>query len=460
MGKKSILRAAMIGALVLPSQAWAQEEGGVVTTFSIDQRLSAGRNLALETPAEGHTYASDTQLSFGVTSTTPLDRLSATGSVTLRLADEPTETVTEFERPRLDFLYTREGANAAFELGGNYRRDRVDFLRDLSSFLDEEGNLDLPEDFEDFTGEGTRADYGLNATLELGTTAPFGLTLEAGLNGRDYQDTTSATLTDLQRIELGATGRFTFSPVSEGRLSLDHSVSDEEDAAQTQVTTQSVEASLAQEVSPRSRFEAGLGYTIAETEEFGAVTDEEKGLTGRFGYEWDMPDGQVDAALETTRNDNGARTELSFGRTRDLPLGRLTARLGVSKADFGDPELIGRVAWNRLLPTGGISASLDHAVRSTGTNAEAQTTTLALNWNRDINDLSGISLGVNYLTTSETGENDISRTSLSASYRHDLTEDWAMRLGLTWRMRDEQNVGSSTSEEVFLSIGRDFSWRR
>lgn len=460
MGKKTILRAVAVGALVLPHAAGAQETaGGMTVTLGVEERLSAGRNLVLETPAEGRTFASDTRLSFGVTSVTPLSRFSVLGAADLRLADEPGGNFSGIARPRLDFVYAREGAQSAFELTGSYRRDRVDFLRDLTSFLDSDGVLDLPDGFDDFEGEGTRDDYNLDLRLDLGTAAPLGVTLEAWVSGEDYRDTTAPALVDSRSYSLAGTARLRFSPVSEGRIRIGREIEDEDDAVETRTTADRITFGLAQEIDARARLDLEIGFAGIETETTGGRSTEE-GLTGRIGYEWDMPDGRFDALLETTRSEDGARTELSFGRVRDLPLGALTARIGISQADFGDPALIGSLAWTRELPDGGVRASLDHRVTSSGAATEETVTSLALGWSRDITAVSGISLDFSYAASSETGANDTTLAGLSASYRHDLTEDWALRLGLAWRMRDEATVGSTSSEEVFLSIGREFTWLR
>lgn len=460
MGKNTTLRAVAVGALLLPSMALAQaQDGGVVLTFGVDQRLGVGNNLGLETPSEGQTRAADTTLSFGLTSTTPSQRLSIGGSTAYRLADEPGGSVSDFEAPRLNFVYSREAANADLSVSGRYRRDRVDYLRDLTQFLDAEGNLDLPEDFDKLSGTGRRADYALDATLNLGTAAPLGLSLTAGVSGIDYSNVTASDLNDIRRTRLGATTRLRFSPVSEGSVTLSRSTSDEDNAAQTKITRDGVEFGLKQEVSPRARFDAGIGYSVIDTEEFGTTT-REKGLTTRFGMVYDMPDGRYSADLSGTTDENGNRATLSFGRVRDLPDGSIAARVGITRADWGDTALVGGLTWRRALRDGGVSASLDRSVRTTDPNVETTVTALSVNYNRDINAVSGVSLGMNYAETRETGTNDIARAGLSASYRHALTEDWTMNLGLAWRMRDEATVGRATSEEVFLSLSRDFTWRR
>ena len=51
------------------------------------------------------------------------------------------------------------------------------------------------------------------------------------------------------------------------------------------------------------------------------------------------------------------------------------------------------------------------------------------------------------------------RTTATAQYTHALTDDWDLTGGYTHRFRDQENSGSGTAHEIFVSLGRDISWR-
>jgi hypothetical protein len=166
VGKKTITRAALCGALCLPILPALAQEGGVLLSFGIDQRFEAGRNLALEVPEEGSSAIATTDLSFGLVSETTTQSLSFDMGVGLRIEDTPDSdgTVTDFGDPRFNLAYRREVATATFGLDANYRQAQIDTLS-LSDFLDDEGLVELPEDFADLDGTGTRTNYGLRAFL-------------------------------------------------------------------------------------------------------------------------------------------------------------------------------------------------------------------------------------------------------------------------------------------------------
>ncbi len=52
--------------------------------------------------------------------------------------------------------------------------------------------------------------------------------------------------------------------------------------------------------------------------------------------------------------------------------------------------------------------------------------------------------------------NDTVRTDLQATYSRELTRDWQFTTGYEYRMRDEENVGSDTSNRFFLTFEREF----
>ena len=92
-----------LGAALMASTATAQDaEGGLRLVFGIEERLEYGRNLALAVPAEGSTSSAATTLSFGLYSSTPLDRLEFTASAALLVENAPDTdgTVTDGSYPQ------------------------------------------------------------------------------------------------------------------------------------------------------------------------------------------------------------------------------------------------------------------------------------------------------------------------------------------------------------------------
>ena len=83
-----------------------------------------------------------------------------------------------------------------------------------------------------------------------------------------------------------------------------------------------------------------------------------------------------------------------------------------------------------------------------------------MRYGQDINAVSGVEFGLTYLIASGTAtRNRVAEGDLSVTYRRALTEDWALRTGLSYRTRDEATVGSAASPFAFVSIGRTFDLR-
>lgn len=460
-----ILRFAAVGALALPilpaiapAIAIAEESGGLRMRFGLEQRLEYTNNLALELPPEGATAISSTRLSFGLSSETRTERLALDLGAALKLANGPDSPETGLGDPRLDLSYAREAANARFSFGANYRKSEVDFLRPLEDFTDDAGVIVLPEDIDDLTGTGDRTNYAVNTAIELGTAAPLGLALSAGLSGLSYTDVSNPNLVDIRRARAAATVKLRFSETSQGRIGLDYARYEAEDAEETLRETTALEAGLAHDLSARAVLDTMLGYSIIDTEEFG-ITTRAEGLIGRIGLDYAMPNGSLTSEITAKTNQDGTRLGLSFGRSLDLPAGALAFTIGVTRPEGGETAVIGSLFWLHETPDGQITARVDRKVSTTNEDAEKLTTLVALGYDREITALSGLTVDFIYAVTDGTGTDPaVDRGSLTASYRHALTADWSMNFGLALRMREEAGAERAESQSVFVSLRRDFDF--
>lgn len=457
--RRPILRLAAVGVLALPIlPAIAQEEGGLRMRFGLEQRLEYADNLALELPAEGATAVSSTRLSFNLSSETRTERLALNVGAALKLVDGPDGRDAGLGDPRLELSYAREAANATFGFDAHYRSSEVDFLRPLEDFINDDGVIELPEDIDDLTGTGDRADYGINTAIELGTAAPLGLALSAGLNRLDYSNVSNADLVDIRRARVKATVKLRFSEITQGRIGLNHARYEAKDAEETLRETTSLEVGLARELSARAVLDTMLGYSIVDTEEFG-ITTRTDGLTGRIGLDYAMPNGTLTSEITARTNQDGTRLGLSFGRSLDLPAGALSVNIGLTKPEGGDTAVIGSLFWLHELPDGQITARVGRTVSTTNQDTEKLSTLVALGYDHEITALSGLAVDFIYAVTDGTGTDPaVDRGSLTASYRHALTTDWDMNFGLAHRMREEAGAGRAKSQSVFVSLSRDFDF--
>jgi hypothetical protein len=463
VGKKTLARATVLGALCLPVlPALAQDAGGLLLSFGIDQRLESGNNLTLETPEEGNSSIATTFLSFGLLSETATQQIGFDLGGGLQIQNTPSTegTETSFADPSVSFFYNLEGANSTLNLSANYSEADIDTLT-LSDFINNEGLIELPEDFASLSGTGQRSDYGVSALLETGLDAPLGFVLSGGAGGIDYTGTNDPTLFDIARSNAEATALLRFSPVTTGTLGLNYSTYDADDDVQTYTTTTGADAGVIYSLSSRATVEATIGYTEVQTEELGQATTTTSNPVGSLGIVYDMPNGAATADFDATTDDDGnERLNLVFGRSMDLPDGALAYTFGLTDPEAGDVAPIGSLTWERALPDGQVSASLQRSVTSSNADESRLSTLIAFAYDRTINDVSGIGFDLIYGQTDATAtENDVSQIDLTAAYNYALTPDWSLNTGIVYQVRNEDSVGRSESPSVFLSIGRRFDFR-
>ena len=394
----------------------AQDGGGLRTVFGLSERLEASQNPGLSIPAGDSTLSSVTSLSFGLTSSTPTEVLSLALNGGLRLSQTGGDSlITGIDGPQLSFGYDRSGANAAFAASLDYSDARIETLRPLTDFINDQGEIEFPTNPDDLVGTGTRRASGASLRLDLGSEAPLGFTLQAGFDQTDYADVSDPDLVDSRGLDLGATAQLQFSDSLSGDVTLSQDRFETEDAAATSLVTQGLDIGINHEISPTFSVSAGAGLSLVQTEAFGTETRSENAT---------------------------ARAGLNLA----LPQGSLAVDIGLDSAE---------IAWQQSLPRGSIGAALSQIANADGSGT---TSVAALSYSQSLSAVSGISLGLSYSDFSDPGENDVTRTDLSASYTHSLSADWGMTVGANYSLRDEDTVGAATSSTLSLSLSRNFEF--
>ena len=425
-----------------PLTAGAQE-GGVLLTFGIENRLEVIGNEALAVPSEGTDVGNATFLSFGLRSETALDRLSflASGAAIIENPAGDTGTELDFGRAAVALDYRREVPSALLELSATLRNDDVGSFEDLAS-ADE---------------SGTQTDYAVSARIETGRTSAVGFAFGLEYEATDYQDVTDPDLVDTTEARADAAVILRFSEVATGGLGLRYSEREEETAGTTVTQTLTSYAGLDYAVSERLDLSAELGYAEIETEDFGLI-ERVTGPDLRLGATYDMPVGTLSALLQvTTDEDDDRRDTFEIGRELETPRDTISARLGVTRADTTGTDLVGSLLWDRALPDGSLGLELAHRVSFDDDDGETATSIVSVTWSKNINEISSISLDVAYEQSNSDVET-IEQVSFGAGYSQQLTQDWNLDTGVEYRVRDDVD-GRARSPGIFVALSREFQFR-
>jgi len=408
---KRILSLTLIAGLG-PAMVLAQEAepGGVFFTFDLGQGLTANSDRDLATTDEESGIGSVTTLDFGAVTETRTQRLSFDLGTALRVTDG------EFSDDGLSvgLAYSRNSADAQLDASVSQRRADIAFLRDASAFVTDDGEIVLPDDFDELTGTGVRAVTAANVSLTWGDTAPVGYRVSASYTGLRYEDA-SAPPADIDTAGVSIGLRLDINAVTTSEITLGYAQTDEEGLPVTDSTT--------------------LGGALTFARPLGD-------LTARVGASRDeMGDLFWSAAIE-----------------RELVLSdrELSGALGVVQDAEGDAQLTGRIALRVPRPSGQIDFA---AIHSLSAGASTATTTLRASYVQELSAISSMRIGFDFASVGETDSSDTLATGrLSASYGISLGEEWQLNIGVSTTIRDDD--GSQTrNNAVFLTVERPFTWR-
>lgn len=464
MGRKLLLRASAAGALLsVIHPAFAQDtrdDGGIRQRLFIEQRIAGGRNLGLSIPEEGTTTAATTSILYGFKTETRTQSLSLLLGGAFRFGSiaAGNSLETGFTDPTIGLRYSRSAANSRFLFDVNAQESDISQSAPLWSFIDSDGVLEAPRDLADLTGSGNRRSYNASVELETGIEGPLGFKFTLSANGVDYINATSAALSDFDQIKAGVTTSLRFDPVTTGVVDLRYSQYDSANPLNTDRTSQTYEIGFDRSITPVSKLSLRMGYTESRTKT-GVLAGGSSGVTGSVSYSKTLSDGSLTASLNLARSTSGETNTLRFGRQFELPTGRFGFNLGASSVNGNTPELIGGLNWSGAGKDSNVSLNLNRSVSVDSNDESRFSTTMLAHYDYTINAFSNLAADLSYTVLDRTTlSNGVRRSELELSYRRQLTEDWNLRTGLSYQVRDEDTVGKTDSQNLFVSLSRSFDF--
>jgi hypothetical protein len=453
----------LAAALAVPQGLAQDGPGGLRLSLGISGSLRADSNPDLAFAGGRSERSFVTRLSFGLTSETRTQALRASLSSGYRLASGAR---SRFEDPRASLSYTREGVNSRLALSASYRETRLRFFEALLPDPEEPPpDPDTPPDPDDLVSlVGTRASYDASLTWETGLRARLGALLELRHRGRDFTGTLDPALFDSRTDTAAVTLRFDLAPATVARLRLARDHYRAADAPDTDRTTDTLRLSLSHAFSEALRLEASIGRSRIETEAGlgpARATTETRGTTAGLTLARDLANGSVALAWTHSFGVTGRRDTLRVSRSLALPAGSLEASLGATRGAAGRTEAVGRLAWRQDLPRGTIAASVERSVATNSLDQDVLTTRASASWNRELNAVSSLTLGLTYARNEDAGAGVVAareRTSLRAAWNRTLIEDVQLSAGIEHRRRTEAG-GSASSNAVFVTLSRRFDLR-
>ncbi len=430
-------------------------------TLGIAQRVESGRNLRLEVPEEGHGTISSTILSFGLSSETPIQSLNLDAVTALRWTNLPNEN-SEFDigDSIFDFGYNREGANAGLDFEADFSSYDIGLFRSLNDFIDDEGVVDLPSDFGDLTGDGTRRELNLMFGMDFGRQDLINYYFRIDTQNLDYVDQTSPDLFNTNTLSGAAGVSFILSPLTTATIDIRAERFEEDNPDQTDRKTKDIVFGLSQEVTARTRLDFALGYIDIDERELIAGDDAISGLIGSIGAEYDMPNGVIALEAESQLALAGRLNSLRVRRSMEVIGATLSASLGVAHTDGGKTEPIGSLTYENEFGENELRIFFDRNVVITDDEVFRDEYILDVGYIWGLGPSSRFGLGATQILTDATDVDPrVERTDLNAVYSYELESQWVINAGVNYSIRDEDDFGRATSPLAFFQIGRQFAWR-
>jgi len=435
--------------------ALAQDGSGIRGILSFSQGIEYSDNPTLEAVSPGSEFLSVTGLGFNLSSETRTQSFSLNIGTSLEGAIGSSTSSLDsftFKDKEAAVSYAREGSNSNLSFRANYRE--FDIEDDIFGFFID-GEFDPDALIID---GGTRESIGVSGRFETGVDGPLGFELRARHNVTNYVGTTDPDLVDKDRTRVDATVRFRLNPALAVRTVAGYNRTDNEDLLSTSDRNTYVGVGLEVEAARGFTYTGDITYDETETYELGALASDDSGFGITIAADQERTNGSIGVDLSSHIDETGRRTAASVRRSFDLPNGALSLSLGVVDQEDEDIELTTRVSYLRENDDSSFRAEVLQSP-STSDGDAFLNTSIRLNYMQEINAISSWDAEFSYGSASEFGASSgDTRTSATVAYTRNLTEDWNLRTGVELIRIDDDGGPDRSSNTVFVSIGRDFSF--
>lgn len=457
MGRCRATRAAGIAiatAVIGASASFAQgteSSSSPSGVLNLTTSVIADTNADLDPVSPGTTVTVAEILSLSILSETRNQVLSFTLGGAIEAEKEPGGgNSSGFVDPSVLLSYSRNSANAEFELSASYRSS------DVSDTVSDE---DLtPEDL--IVDSGTVRDYGASVGFRYGIGAPLELGFSAATSVLDYSDTTDPDLIDNTRNTFGISADLRFSPVTSATAEIGVTQLDETGVGSSDRDTTRYSFALSHELRRALTLSGDVGYSETDTTEAGVLTTEDL-VFGGLGLRQELSNGAVTGRIWfENRSDDPDRVSLRVGRELELPDGSLSGGLTLTRATGSDVSLLADLDYTKELPRGELTVALSQSVTTDDDGDDVQLSTLGVGYEQSINSLSSLSLAMDLSRSEDAGSGSITgrtRAGFTATYSRELTADWDLNVGYRRRQYDESGGDKAESDSVFLTLSRGVS---
>jgi len=381
-------------------------------TFAIETSIEAQTNPNLQTTGADPVRHAKTALGFGLLTQTRSQQFSIDTAASLRTSGGAPRSRVKggLADPFLGLKYSRTAKNATLRFAASVRE--TDIAQDRQSVAD--ATL--------VSGTGKQRRTGAEIGLKLRENTPFGFGVLAAWQDVGYQDGTA----------LGVGGK----QLNDTRRRL-------------------AQVSLRLDLDAVTRLNTELEYrTFREA----GVAGSKDSFDIAAALEIDRPLGTIEVSAGYLRTEDGQRLSGSVQRDYALPMGKLVTGVGLTRAGSGDIYTTGALRFQTALNDRSFGLTLMRDIASSDLDdAEQITTNLGMLYQIDMTRFADMQLSIDWSDVKDT------RTRLSSSYRvigvaygRALTPEVKLNLGIRQRYIRDDVTGVARSNDVYLSVTRQF----